>query len=439
MHTLFDSIQHSLLNIFFIYFCFSFYFKYMERTTNKLTKETIIALTCGISIILCMTFPIVSLTGYAVDFRQIPFIVGALYGGRRVAVFLVLILLSYRFHLGIPGLEDISIIYICLTLSLWYLIPAFNKSDNLRKKLYIASLASFFGMISRIAVVFVFIPENPNLYQLKFFVGSLIVQLISVILFVILNEKTRRDALLAKEITKLEKLNTVSIIAASISHEVRNPLTVTKGFLQLLDDSSLSDQDRKYYINTAIEALTKAESTITDYLTFAKPSLENVKLLDLCKELTSVKNLVEPYATMNNVAIDMDLQGRSYIAGEKEKLHQCLINIVKNGIEAMPQGGKLKIRLDRFENNAMITIADTGMGMTKEQLERLGNPFFTTKDIGTGLGTMVVYSVVKSMRGTIHVDSQPDNGTRFSIILPAVEHSSLPVEEAEKSSHPSFL
>ncbi|MCP3764222.1 HAMP domain-containing histidine kinase [Domibacillus sp. A3M-37] len=128
-----------------------------------------------------------------------------------------------------------------------------------------------------------------------------------------------------------------------------------------------------------MEGLDKAKSTITDYLTFAKPSVENVKILDLPKELTSIKNFIEPYAAINNVKIEMSLEETIYSAGEKEKLHQCLINIVKNGIEAMPQDGKLKVELKRFKSNAVITIADTGIGMNEEQLERLGSAFLHNK------------------------------------------------------------
>ncbi|WP_046178818.1 sensor histidine kinase [Domibacillus tundrae] len=427
MNTFFNNIHSFLFNIFLVYFFFSLYFKFFEIKTNRLMNEIIIALISGISIVLCMTFPIHTPNGYIADLRQIPFIVGALYGGRRVAVFSAFILLSYRFYLGVDDFIVILTVYFLLTISLWSVIPVFNRTIDIRKKLYLALLASFFGVISRTILLFLFMTEKTTLDSIGFFIGSLTIQTIGIILFVFFNEKSRSDAALSKEINKLEKLKTVSALAASISHEVRNPLTVTKGFLQLLREPGLTDQDKNGYVETALEALENAETIITDYLTFAKPSLENIRILDIHKKLTNIKNFTMPYAMMNNVEIEVSLEENIYIVGEKEKVHQCLINVVKNGIEAMPQGGKLKIGLKRSGDDAMITIADTGIGMNEEQLERLGNPFFTTKDIGTGLGTMVVYSVVKSLGGEINVDSELGNGTCFTIFLPAVEHLDLSV------------
>ncbi|MGG3450241.1 sensor histidine kinase [Domibacillus aminovorans] len=423
MTTILDNLQTFLLNIFLVYFCFSIYFKFIERKANKLTNELIIALISGISIVLCMTFPITLPAGYIIDFRQIPFIIGALYGGWRVAVFLTVILVSYRFFLDVPSTDAALILYFLLIISLWPIILTFNKTVNIRKKLYLASLASFFGILSWMAMIFLFMPENLTRDYFILFIFSLIVQSIGIIFFVVFNEKSKKEAALNNELDKLEKLKTVSELAASISHEVRNPLTVAKGFLQLLKEPNLTDQDRTHYLNIAVDALNQAESRITDYLTFAKPSLENIKILDLHQELIYIEKFIGPYAAMNNVQIEVQLEEDIYIAGEDQKLHQCLINIMKNGIESMPQGGKLLIELRRVGDNAMITVTDTGIGMDEEQLERMGSPFFTTKDIGTGLGTMVVYSIVKTMRGEITVKSEIGKGTSFSVLLPLAEIS----------------
>ncbi|WP_050183742.1 ATP-binding protein [Domibacillus robiginosus] len=425
MSTLFDNIQTFLLNVFLLYFCYSVYFKFIEKKSNKLTNVAMIALISGIAIILCMTFPVMLPNGYTADFRQFPLILGALYGGRRVAVFLLFVLLSYRFYLDIPSFEQAFFIYSLFIFLLCYIIPRFNKTINIQKKVLLAVLAFLLGTIARLTMLFLFLPEYINLYYFGLFISSAILQSLGVMLFVFFIERARKEAVLAKEISKLEKLKTVSTLAASISHEVRNPLTVTKGFLQLLDDSDLRDQDKKHYISTALEAIEKAESIITDYLTFAKPSLENTKILNLHQELIHIKGFVESYAVMNNVEIEMSLEENIYIASEKEKLHQCLINIIKNGIEAMPQGGKLTIELKYFKSNATINITDTGVGMNEEQLERLGSPFFTTKDLGTGLGSMVVYSIVKAMGGEIYVDSAPGKGTSFTVILSTAEEAEI--------------
>ncbi|OAH59612.1 MULTISPECIES: sensor histidine kinase [Bacillaceae] len=422
MSTAFDNLQTFLLNIFLVYFCFSIYFKFIERKANTLTNELIIALVSGISIVLCMIFPITLPTGYSLDFLQIPFIIGALYGGRRVTVFLTFILVTYRLFLNTPDTDTTLIIYCLLLISLWWIIPTFNKTVTMRKKVYLALLASFFGLFSRITRFVLLMPENISMDYFIIYITSLIIQPIGILFFVVFNENSRRNAILSKEIRKFEKLKTVSELAASISHEVRNPLTVTKGFIQLLRDPDLTEGEKKLYINFSMEALNKAEATITDYLAFAKPSLDHVERLDLKKELDYIANIVNPFAEINNVMIECQNGMDIYVSGEKQQLHQCLINLIKNGIESMPDGGKLHIHLQKINEKAVITVTDTGIGMTNEQMERLGTPYYTTKVKGTGLGTMVMYSSMKAMQGEIKVESEVGKGTRFSLLFPVMEH-----------------
>lgn len=423
MTTIFNHLQTFLLNIFLVYFCFSICFKYMERKANTLTNELIIAFVFGTSIFLCMTFPItLPSTGYSLGFLQVPFIIGSLYGGRRVAVFLAFIMVTYQLFLNPPDTDATLIIYCLLLISLWYIIPMFNKSVTMRKKVYWALLASFCGLFSRIIKFYLLMSENITVDYFTIFIVSLIIQPIGILFFVVFNEKARREATLTQEIKKLEKLKTVSELAASISHEVRNPLTVTRGFIQLLRDPDLTEEEKKLYIDFSMDALDKAEATITDYLTFAKPSLEHVELLELTKELHYIVNIVNPFAELNNVTIDCQKKKEVYVAGEKQKLHQCLINLIKNGIESMPDGGKLHIHLQEYDRKAIITVTDAGIGMTDEQIERLGTPYYTTKVKGTGLGTMVMYSIVKAMQGEIKVESEVGKGTRFSLLFPTMDH-----------------
>ncbi|OMP68343.1 hypothetical protein BTO28_02440 [Domibacillus epiphyticus] len=112
-----------------------------------------------------------------------------------------------------------------------------------------------------------------------------------------------------------------------------------------------------------------------------------------------------------------------YISGEAAKLHQCLINVIKNGIEAMPEGGQLSVSLKKTGSKAVLSVTDSGTGMSEEQRERLGTPYYTTKDKGTGLGTMVVYSIVRAMGGEIKVKSEENKGTSFTIVLPIAQNS----------------
>lgn len=225
-------------------------------------------------------------------------------------------------------------------------------------------------------------------------------------------------------VRKSEKLEIVGHLAASMSHEVRNPLTTARGFMQLLcEDSSM--QQGKQYLPIAIQEIDRATEVINHYLTFAKPVPVTVEKIDFLEEIQSMIQIITPLSNMNNVQISFTFhkQKKYFILGEKSKLQQAFINILKNAIEAMPDGGKLQLSLYSKESLIQIDIQDTGIGMTPEQLNRLGEPYFSTKkhDKGTGLGMMVAFSIVKGMNGEIKVTSEVGRGTCFSIQFPVYQ------------------
>ncbi|WP_232454572.1 ATP-binding protein [Domibacillus aminovorans] len=235
-----------------------------------------------------------------------------------------------------------------------------------------------------------------------------------------ITERKRTEELLRKS----EKLEIVSHLAASMSHEVRNPLTTARGFMQLLSEDA-SMQNGKQYLEIAIQEIDRATEVINHYLTFAKPAPVTVEKVDVLEEIQSTIQIITPLSNMNAVQINFTFnkQDDYFILGERSKLQQGLINILKNGIEAMPNGGTLQLNLLSNDSNVQIDIQDTGIGMTPQQLNRLGEPYFSTKghEKGTGLGMMVAFSIVKGMNGQIRVTSEVDKGTCFSIQFPVYQ------------------
>ncbi|MFC5713615.1 ATP-binding protein [Thalassorhabdus alkalitolerans] len=417
-----DDLQTFLLNIFFVFTFFFIYQKFIEDKTSVSVNKLLLVIISGLSIILCMTFTVnFSDTGHIFDLRQVPFILGALYGGRKVAVSLFIILIAYRLSMEGQGVYGALLVNIMILGLLLYIIPRYKNAPSIKKKVTLSLTVSSAGILTMLLVTFLIYPEIVSGRYISFIILFLIVQTAAIFSFINFIEKGRKDKALEKELRKLEKLKTVSEIAASISHEVRNPLTVTKGFIQLLRDSDITEDTKQYYITFALEELNRAERTISDYLTFAKPTIEDVTILNINKEIQYILKVVSPFASMNNVKIEVKKTGEVHVAGEGEKFHQCLINVIKNGIESMPEGGKITISIRREEQIGVIQVEDTGSGMNDEQIERLGTPFYTTKDKGTGLGTMVVYSIIKAMNGEIKVKSEVNKGTSFTIYLPIVE------------------
>lgn len=414
-------VERFLLNLAFIFMLYFFYHHYIEKSNRKYSNEIVLTIISGLSIILCMKFTVSPTPGHILDMRQLPFIIGALYGGPRVALALLVIAISYRFSLGFDqGFYASSIVYILLCSVLFYLFPRFKQAISLKRRLFIAISASLIWALLLLSTIYIFsvsFDSRAFLYLLS----SIIAQFVGISVFIVSIEKTKKERLLIAELKKLEKLKIVSEIAASISHEVRNPLTVTKGFLQLLRDPSITEEKKLQYIRLSSDELKRAEDIINDYLTFAKPRLEKVDVLELNEEIDYIIKVLTPYATMNDLTIQFQPTDNLYIIGEAQKLHQALINVAKNGLEAMESGGVLIIKLKEEGEQAIITIKDTGTGMTIEQIERLGSPFYSMKEKGTGLGTMVVFSIIKVMNGAINVTSTLGKGTCFTISFPKAE------------------
>ena len=222
-----------------------------------------------------------------------------------------------------------------------------------------------------------------------------------------------------RRLQRAEKLKIISDLAASVAHEVRNPLQVTRGFLQLLAEREVSN--RRYY-DMAIEELDRASAIITDFLTFAKPEMEEFTVLDLTDELEKINAIMTPHASLNGVTLKFEVRDGLRIEGNSSRFKQAIINFIKNGIEAMQDGGELVVRAYGEDGQAVIRIRDTGSGMDEEQIAKLGTPYFSTKTKGTGLGLMVTFRIIEAMNGVIHFESETGKGTEVTLRFPAVQH-----------------
>ncbi|MFO1444732.1 sensor histidine kinase [Bacillus sp. Bva_UNVM-123] len=225
-----------------------------------------------------------------------------------------------------------------------------------------------------------------------------------------------------RELQKAEKMNAIGQLAASVAHEIRNPMTVVKGFLQIfLAKEEMSDEERMY-VRLMLEEMNRAETIINDYLSLAKPDIEMTEIVDAGELAAKVIDLMNSYAMMSkNIQIHSDLQHNIFIKGNKGELTQVLVNIFKNGIEAMKDGGVLSLHVYKEKNFAVFEIGDTGIGMSEEELERLGTAFYSLKEKGTGIGLMVCYQIVERMKGKIEVKSIYGEGTVFKIFFPLLD------------------
>jgi two-component system sporulation sensor kinase B len=240
-----------------------------------------------------------------------------------------------------------------------------------------------------------------------------VIGMVSCILLV----ENQRDSLrIRREVERSEKLNLISELAASVAHEIRNPLTVARGFIQLAKEDL--DERKRHYMETVITELDRTDFIISDFLNFSKPQLERVEVIDVENMILTVCNIMQPFAMMHDVNLVMEADSNLRIHGDDAKLKQAIMNLIKNSIEAMPDGGRITIRTEMIEGQVSIRVLDTGEGMNDEQLQRLGQPFYSTKEKGTGLGLMVTFRLVEAMHGKLIFHSVRNKGTEAILLFP---------------------
>ncbi|WP_419886899.1 PAS domain S-box protein [Neobacillus niacini] len=216
-----------------------------------------------------------------------------------------------------------------------------------------------------------------------------------------------------------DKLAAVGQLAAGVAHEIRNPLTSMKGYAEFL---TLDEQDpeRLEFINIILDEIERVNTIVEDFMVLAKPKMVELEEKNVVPVIKNVVSLLEFEARKKHVKLSFDCPHEIIqIECDENRLKQVFLNFIKNGIEAMPNGGELHVKTMIHDNNVQISIQDTGIGIPKEKLKQLGEPFYTTKKNGNGLGLMVSFKIIENHNGKVFVESEPNKGTTFNILLPA--------------------
>ncbi|MGM0751696.1 MAG: ATP-binding protein [Bacillota bacterium] len=402
-------------------------FQYLSR--NKVHKLHIkplsIYIVSSLLLLLSLALSVRLEDGFVYDLRFVPFLLGGIYGGNRVLLWLAITMIAIRAPMLGPGLWVTVVMAIVFSVLIIYMRPRLeNKAWKTR--VYWYTLFAF-----TYSVLSLWIPAQifGFDYSSSFLVYSAVLSGSTFFVFY-LCEIIRTIYTLQLEAIKYEKMQVVSHLAASMSHEVRNPLTTVKGFLQLINEDPSNVSTNSELSKVAVSEIDRATEVINQYLNFARPHPELEEEVKIREEINQTKEIIMPLAIKRGIVLKANILHHHSIVGDPNKLQQVLINVMKNGLEAMGTGGTLRIFSYHEGNKVFIVINDTGVGMTKEQLMRLGEPYFSMKGKnGTGLGMMTAFQLTEGMKGTIKVLSKPGKGT--SVIL------SFPIYEGERN--PSSL
>ena len=230
-----------------------------------------------------------------------------------------------------------------------------------------------------------------------------------------ITERKRTEEVLHRQ----DKLAAVGQLAAGVAHEIRNPLTSMKGYTEFLQLDE-KDPERMEFLGIILDEIERVNTIVEDFMVLAKPKAVELEEKNVVPVIKNVVSLLEFEARKKNVRLTFDCnQEIIQIECDENRLKQVFLNFIKNGIEAMPNGGELHVKTIIHDNNVQISIQDTGVGISKEKLKKLGEPFYTTKKNGNGLGLMVSFKIIESHNGKVFVESEPNKGTTFNILLPA--------------------
>ncbi|MBM7854672.1 PAS domain S-box-containing protein [Desulfohalotomaculum tongense] len=222
-----------------------------------------------------------------------------------------------------------------------------------------------------------------------------------------------------------QKLAEVGQIAAGLVHEIKNPITTISGFTELIRAKLTKEQKKEaQYLDIISSELERVRQILYSYLQLASPRSPKLAVLSLNNIIKDISLLLDGHAKIHNISIVNQLDDElPRCSVDSNQIKQVLLNLGQNAIHAMENGGRLVFRTVYLPDlkQVRIDIEDNGTGMDEEQLEKLGTPFFTTKEDGTGLGISVSYSIIAKHNGYVDVYSKPGEGTRFSIFLPAAE------------------
>jgi len=215
-----------------------------------------------------------------------------------------------------------------------------------------------------------------------------------------------------------DRLAALGLFLSGIAHEVRNPLTSIKGFLQLLLSRKLILPEGINAASLVIKETERLNKLLTDLLSFASPAPAKIERKNVLEILERTLTLLEDQIKRQGVEVVKELENLPQVEVDEQKLEQVFYNILLNAVQAMPDGGKLTLKARLFDEEAVISFSDTGPGIPEEHLDKVFDPFFTTKDRGTGLGLAVSHRMMEALGGKIEVQSKKGEGATFVVHLP---------------------
>lgn len=326
-----------------------------------------------------------------------------------IIISIILMILYHQIH-------DVSIIVLaCLYITYYLAYKYLEKKSNFVRNYSIAFCILKCIYATSILILVIRPNDIAHHFYFQIFFGSIVLTVFSFLsfFFFIKSKKILEINTTFKELDKEKKLR-ASVF--KLNHELKNPLAVCNGYLEMFPEASKKDQDK--YIEIMQNEIKRSLTIINDFSSLGKIKNIEVEEIDICYLLEEIKDILEPLFKKNKAKIEIP-DDEIYVEGDYNRLKQVFINLFKNSLESKRKEDLVvNVKIKEDNNNYIISMKDNGNGMSKETLEKIYNDFFTTKETGTGIGIPYIKEIIELHHGTLTYKSRENRGTTVLITLP---------------------
>jgi two-component system, sporulation sensor kinase B len=408
-----------LLNLLVVFSSFVIYqFWYESKPKSPFLRKYSLLITSSLAILFCMTFSFYQTEGIYYDLRRIPLWFGTLYGGPVTGFWLSILTILIRVFQGGEGVLPSVFTTIILCLLTILITPLYFKLSAIQKITLGTLISLFFSLV--------FLLWNFLNGHLLFHPGTwaeyIILNSIGLILISSSIELIKSNYNNRMKTIHNDKLHSLHELAAAVNDEIKNPLTTSRGLLQLLkEDISLPEERRNYYYNFALEELKKIGKVVTEYQAFAKPYINKSESFKLRPALIEVISLMKTHSDTSMVKIIFENASDCQIRGNKEYFIRALINIFEESINTMQYGSSLEVKSTSLNTSCVITIIKQGNDLKGGMEESIWQSFNGSSASNLGLGMMLAHKVIENMEGSITIGSYMSKCTEIKISLPCIQ------------------
>lgn len=403
-------LEHFIIYIIVVLFPILIYLFYVAY--RKVLNEKEKSLYLEISLFSSLCFSIYLLNEKIVPFcfflTIIPLLLSYIYKKNYIAIIMSIILCEFLYKC-----YDISIYFIIIGFILYYILYLIYIKKN-KSRLFFTNWFYIISVLIMFSYLFIYLKIIDIYIMSEFIINTILFYFVVFIINLLIN-KADEILNLYNTLQDFEHEKQIKVSLFKITHEIKNPISVVKGYLDMFD---ANDKDKNIrYVSIINQEINRTLNLLNDFMQFTKINLEKEEM-DFNILLDDVKHIIKPLFENKNIKYQFKTEEDIFLYADYNRLKQVILNIIKNSIEACENYGSVFITTYKDSEKLYIIIKDNGMGMTREEMNKMLTPFYTTKENGTGLGVCLSKEIIEAHKGKLSYSSIKNKGTIAKIVLP---------------------